>query len=117
MRVHLCTLFLVSTCLATSVREQFAEFKTTHGKEYHSLEEEAHRLEVFRANLKKIDEHNATPGKTWTMVVNQFADLTEEEFKTDVLGGYIKTPQSGNHPTGTSSLLKFKLLLLLKVLM
>merc|ERR1719414_536504 len=100
MRVLLRILFLVSVCLATSVREQFAEFKITHGKEYHSLEEEAHRLEVFRANLKKIDEHNATPGKTWTMVVNQFADLTEEEFKTDVLGGYIKTPQSGNHPTG-----------------
>jgi len=100
MKVILYTLVLVSSCLATSVRDQFAEFKSSHGKEYHSVEEEAHRLEVFRANLKKIDEHNATPDKTWTMVVNQFADLTEEEFKTNVLGGYIKTPQSGNHPTG-----------------
>merc|ERR1711872_1044427 len=54
----------------------------------------------FKANLKKIEEHNATPGHTWTMAVTQFADLTQEEFKTEVLGGYIKTPQSGNHPSG-----------------
>ena len=109
MKAILCILVLASSSLALTVRDQFSQFQSEHGKEYCCQEEESLRLEVFTANLKKIEEHNETPGKTWTMAVNQFADLTEEEFKTDVLGGYIKTPQSGNHPTGKKSLKPRKL--------
>ena len=109
MKAILCILVLASSSLALTVRDQFTQFKSEHGKEYCCEEEESLRLEVFTSNLKKIEEHNETPGKTWTMAVNQFADLTEEEFKTDVLGGYIKTPQSGNHPTGKKSLKPSKL--------
>jgi len=50
---------------------------------------------VFRANLRKISAHNEREEKgleTWRMAVTQFADLTEEEFKQEVLGGYVRTP-------------------------
>jgi len=100
MQTVLCVLALVSSSFGLTVKDQFESFKTEHGKAYCCGEEESLRFEIFSANLKKIEEHNATPGMTWTMKVNEFADLTEEEFKTDVLGGYIKTPQSGNHPSG-----------------
>ena len=33
-------------------------------------------------------------GESWKMAVTQFADLTEEEFREEILGGYIRTPQS-----------------------
>jgi len=83
-----------------ALTDEFVKFKSEHGKMYGSFEEESHRMEIFKTNLKKIEDHNATPGVTWTMAVNEFADLTEEEFKEKMLGGYIKTPQSGNHPSG-----------------
>ena len=102
MQTALCLLTLAAASSALTVKDQFKAFQLEHGKKYSSPVEEAHREKVFGANLKKIEDHNATPGVTWTMVVNQFADLTEEEFKQEVLGGYIKTPQSGNHPAGSS---------------
>jgi len=105
MQTALCLLTLAAASSALTVKDQFKDFKLEHGKKYSSPVEEAHREKVFGANLKKIEDHNATPGVTWTMVVNQFADLTEEEFKQEVLGGYIKTPQSGNHPAGDRAMI------------
>jgi len=100
MKTYLWSLVLVSVSLALAEQNDFVRFKSEYGKKYSSLEEELHRMKIFQSNLKKIADHNATPGVTWTMAVNQFADLTEEEFKTEMLGGYIRTPQSGNLATG-----------------
>merc|ERR1712055_338925 len=100
MKTYLWSLVLVSISLALAEQNDFVRFKSEYGKKYSSLEEELHRMKIFQSNLKKIADHNATPGVTWTMAVNQFADLTEEEFKTEMLGGYIRTPQSGNQATG-----------------
>ena len=43
----------------------------------------AYRRKVFKSNLKVIEEHNKgfREGKyTWSMGINQFTDLTAEEF-------------------------------------
>ena len=43
----------------------------------------AYRKGVFAANIAKINQHNnehARVGHTWKMAVNQFADLTHDEF-------------------------------------
>lgn len=53
-------------------------------KSYGSAEEEERRFEIFKGNLEKIREHNQLydEGKTtWLMGVNQFSDLTFEEFQ------------------------------------
>lgn len=83
-----------SGILSSSVGEEFARFKVEHGKIYLHPEEEKLRFEIFESNLRKISEHNANPYNTWTMEVNQFADLTAEEFKA-TLTGYQRTPMSG----------------------
>jgi len=47
------------------------------------------RYEIFRDNVKKIEEHNAQE-LSWTMGINQFADMTEDEFADylEVSAGY-----------------------------
>ena len=43
----------------------------------------AYRKSVFASNIAKINQHNnerSRIGHTWTMAVNQFADLTHDEF-------------------------------------
>lgn len=40
---------------------------------------------MFLANLAHFAEHNANPANTHTVGVNQFADLTQEEFKAQYL--------------------------------
>merc|ERR1719384_479831 len=99
MRVQL----LLSLCLAlasltsgSGVSDQFQRFKADHGKTYRSTEEESHRFRVFQNNLRKISEHNSQPGVSWKMAVTEFADLTAQEFTETVLGGYIRTPQTGH---------------------
>ncbi|XP_060520092.1 procathepsin L-like [Cylas formicarius] len=78
-------LILVAIVLAVSAEENvelFANFKRKHGKSYSLLENEL-RFQIFQENLNKIEEHNALYEKgevSWKMGLNQFADLTAEEF-------------------------------------
>jgi len=59
---------------------QFQEWQTTFGKSYSSEEEAAKRLEIFSSNVQYIDAHNSQEGISFTLGVNQFADLTLKEF-------------------------------------
>lgn len=63
---------------------EFNTFIQKYGKQY-SIEEYDLRFDIFRNNLDKIRKHNAEP-HSWKMVINQYADLTWEEFKRDRLG-------------------------------
>merc|ERR1719445_43361 len=80
---------------------QWEKFKLQHEKVYPLKAEEEIRKDVFRTNLRKIEAHNEREEKgleTWRMAVTQFADLTEKEFEQQMLGGYVRTPQSsGGH--------------------
>ncbi len=40
---------------------------------------ETFRSSLFNANVEKITAHNMK-GESWTMAVNEFADLSSEEF-------------------------------------
>jgi len=63
----------------------FDDWVNLHGKQYSPTEFD-YRNSVYYANLNKIALHNYE-NHTWTMGVNQFADLTAEEFKARYTGG------------------------------
>lgn len=65
---------------------QFDAWMVLHGKSY-PPEEYPHRLSIFLDNVATINAHNAG-NHTWTMAVNEFADLTAKEFKAARTGGY-----------------------------
>lgn len=67
------------------LREQFVAFKRQYNKTYDSLHELEYRFEVFKQSLRKIDEINSDPSKTFTAAVNKFTDLTFAEFKSKYL--------------------------------
>lgn len=58
----------------------------TEGKLYSSPAEQSYRLSIFQQNLEMIKAHNADSSKTWTMGLNQFADMTAEEVSAKFLG-------------------------------
>jgi len=90
MKVLLLSLFL-GLALAFPedeyARVQFAKFKMEHQKVYKTRAEHESRFQVFAENLKKIAAHN-NAGHSYTLGINQFSDLTQEEFKGQYLGGY-----------------------------
>jgi len=64
---------------------EFTKFQVAHNKTYHSTSHAANKFETFKANLDLIKSHNAK-GLSWTMDVNEFADMSADEFKTFVKG-------------------------------
>eukprot|EP01016_Furgasonia_blochmanni_P026320 TRINITY_DN27_c0_g1_i4.p1 TRINITY_DN27_c0_g1~~TRINITY_DN27_c0_g1_i4.p1 ORF type:complete len:416 (-),score=171.63 TRINITY_DN27_c0_g1_i4:278-1525(-) len=66
------------------VYDLFTHWTQKNGRLYGSVEEKNYRLLVFRQNVLKIKEHNKQ-GKSYSLAVNQFADLTGEEFKAKYL--------------------------------
>ncbi|XP_042482429.1 cysteine protease XCP1-like [Macadamia integrifolia] len=65
--------------------ELFESWVSKHGKVYESIEEKWNRFEIFKDNLKHIDETNKKITSYW-LGLNEFADLTHEEFKGKYLG-------------------------------
>uniref|UniRef100_A0A803NIF6 Uncharacterized protein n=1 Tax=Cannabis sativa TaxID=3483 RepID=A0A803NIF6_CANSA len=63
----------------------FDKWISKHGKIYESIEEKFQRFEIFRDNLKHIDETNKQISDYW-LGLNEFADLSHEEFKSKYLG-------------------------------
>ena len=63
----------------------FEEWVAKYRKAYASFEEKLRRFEVFKDNLKHIDEINKKVSSYW-LGLNEFADLTHEEFKATYLG-------------------------------
>jgi len=69
---------------------QWSFFKSSFGKSYGSQAEEAQRQRIFSSNLELINKHNIEydEGKhDFFLGVNQFADLTNAEFRR-VYNGY-----------------------------
>lgn len=77
----------------------FEEWLSKHSKAYASIEEKLHRFEVFKDNLKHIDETNKRVSNYW-LGLNEFSDLTHQEFKDKYLGlkpEMVRTRDSSCH--------------------
>merc|ERR1712179_669509 len=87
-----CFLFFllcVGATLAISsqdiVQREFAAFKAKYGKVYKDYDEEVARYEIFRYNFEAVRKQNKMI-KSYTVGINQFSDLTHQEFKDQYLG-------------------------------
>ncbi|KAL8145227.1 low-temperature-induced cysteine proteinase-like [Apium graveolens] len=57
-----------------------------HGKSYNALGEKEKRFQIFKDNLRYIDNHNADPDRSFELGLNKFADLTNEEYRSKYMG-------------------------------
>jgi cathepsin L len=85
----LALLGLAAVALSAPLGEEqyqflFTKWMEQHGKSYHH-DSFFRRYQTFKANLDKINEHNAGDS-TFSMGMNAFGDLTAEEFKAKFTG-------------------------------
>jgi cathepsin L len=90
MKVVFAVLALVAVASAINIDEkeymfQFSRFELRFNKSYETIDEHAARYAIFKSNYKTIVDHNLK-GESWTMGVNEFADLTWAEFKKNHVG-------------------------------
>ena len=75
--------------IAVAAEQTFSKYQFEYGKKYSSPKEFTLRKAIFDNNVKKIQEHNKMyeQGKvSYTMAVNQFTDMMQEEFNEHVQG-------------------------------
>ena len=70
---------------------RFTNFQEKFAKKYENVQELETRFSVFRENFRNIITHNADRNQSFTMGVNQFTDLTPDEFKAQMIRG-LKAP-------------------------
>ncbi|KAK1282262.1 Xylem cysteine proteinase 1 [Acorus calamus] len=63
----------------------FESWMERHRKSYATIEEKLERFRIFKDNLRHVDEANRR-GRSYWLGLNQFADLSHEEFRSRYLG-------------------------------
>ncbi|CAN1759338.1 Senescence-specific cysteine protease SAG39 [Linum perenne] len=78
-----------------AMRLRHEQWMTRYGRVYNSPNEKETRYQIFKHNVAFIDSSNAAGDKSYELGVNQFADLTNEEFKTtrNRFKGHMCSPQ------------------------
>lgn len=95
-----------SSCPATAARElsstsssmadRHEQWMAQHGRVYKDAAEKQQRFNIFRSNVEFIESFNAAGKHKYWLRVNQFADLTNQEFKAIHTGFTIKTTANAN---------------------
>jgi len=75
------------TALSFLSYPRFESWVITYNRSYANLSEYNARHIIYTSNLLKIAKHNSED-HSWTMGVNQFADLTSDEFRRQYAGCY-----------------------------
>jgi len=91
--------------LDSDLDSEWQAYKSYHTKKYSSSEESLRRL-IWEENLKRVALHNleAAMGKhTYTLAMNEFADLSGEEFAKIILGSCVIPKRNS---TGAATFLK-----------
>merc|ERR1712088_414536 len=66
------------------VLREFKAYENLYKRSY-SFDERKKRAQTFQKNFMMIEEHNADTSKSWTMEINEHADLDFEEFRASRL--------------------------------
>ena len=78
---------IISLCLALPA-DDFEAFKRTYGKVYDSDEDEQYHRSVFFATKDYVDQHNSDSSNTYTLGINEFADIDPVVFAKE-RNGYL----------------------------
>lgn len=84
-----------------NMTQKHAQWMAEHGRVYKDELEKKRRFEVFKANVEYIESANRDVAtRKYKLAVNQFADLTNEEFKA-LHHGFVTSKSANMNSTGT----------------
>lgn len=80
----ICSTVVPST--ADSLTDEFQKWMKEHGVKYNSKAEELKRFAVFKANYLFVEASNHNPQVGFTLALNKYADMTNDEFLAKFTG-------------------------------
>ncbi|KAG5517034.1 hypothetical protein RHGRI_037699 [Rhododendron griersonianum] len=78
----------------SSMLERHQQWMSRHGRVYKDEQEKGARFKIFKDNVDRINAFNSGADKGYKLGVNQFADLTNEEFWASRNGYKRQSPTS-----------------------
>jgi len=75
----------VSENIGMDAMASFKAFQTTHSKKYDNKEEHDKRFGIWKDNLHYVHKWNSDKGNSFELGMNEFADLSDEEFTNTYL--------------------------------
>ncbi|XP_050218740.1 senescence-specific cysteine protease SAG39-like [Mercurialis annua] len=78
---------------ASKMAEKHELWVSEYGKTYKDDQEKLKRYQIFKSNVEFIESFNAASNKSFELGINQFTDLTNEEFRA-LSTGYKKPSSS-----------------------
>ena len=72
--------FALCTTANLSYKNDFEAFEQKFNKRYETPEERLNRFNIFQNNVKEIEAFNEG-SHSWKKGINQFTDMTPDEFK------------------------------------
>ncbi|KAK3431577.1 zingipain-2 isoform X1 [Eucalyptus grandis] len=70
----------VRTLHESNIAEQHEQWMAKYGRTYKDQEEKEKRRAIFKKHLQFIEDFNASGNRTFKLGINQFSDLTDDEF-------------------------------------
>ncbi|KAM7514589.1 hypothetical protein LguiA_004172 [Lonicera macranthoides] len=64
-----------------SMYERYEQWMSRYGRVYENSVEKETRFKIFKQNLEHIESFNKAANKPYKLALNEFADLTNDEFK------------------------------------
>merc|ERR1719498_262393 len=75
----------VTETMGMDAMASFAEFQKTHSKKYADKDEHDKRFGIWKDNLDFVQKWNADSSNSFEVGMNEFADLSDEEFANTYL--------------------------------
>merc|ERR1712002_456192 len=73
--------FLILAAFSCMVQaDEWSEYKEKHGKVYATEEEDFEHWMIWAKNVESINKHNSENGADYEQEVNEFTDMTDEEY-------------------------------------
>ncbi|XP_019157351.1 PREDICTED: ervatamin-B-like [Ipomoea nil] len=73
------------TCEEPSMLKRHEEWMVRYGRSYKDNAEKAKRFQIFKKNVEFIESFNKADSQSYKLGINQFTDLTNEEFRATML--------------------------------
>ncbi|XP_004308225.1 PREDICTED: zingipain-2-like [Fragaria vesca subsp. vesca] len=86
---------------ANSIADKHEQWMAKHGRIYRDSKEKERRFAIFKKNVEFVEKFNSEGNATYTLSVNKFSDMTNEEFLRHHAG--FKMPTTVSSSTTSSS--------------
>jgi len=88
---------LLFSLVFCQIESDFSKWAQTYNKVYATDEEYQYRMAVFASNIEIIDQLNAESNGGATFGINEFSDLSSDEF-TAMYNGFVPGPEDAERP-------------------